>query len=214
MNYITINNIIDDIMLQMRRNNITESESYNRRQIEQWIIQYRALFITTSMLKNLPLSQNYYQSFYINLEQVKINQAGAPSQTIRRSAESIPESCSGIPVASYDTYGTEIQVMSEKRARSNHKRRYFIDSRPVAYLDEKRRYCLSDNTFLNSVKISGVFVNPSAVPFYNHAKDVFPIEISDLPEIKRLIFTNELKFNIVPDTKNDGIDNIAIAPSR
>ena len=40
---------------------------------------------------------------------------------------------------------------------------------------------------------------------------MYPIEPAELPEIKRLIFTNELKFSIIPDTKNDGRDNMTIA---
>jgi hypothetical protein len=41
----TLSNIIDDILLIARNNNISESEHLSRNQIEMWIHQYRAVLI-------------------------------------------------------------------------------------------------------------------------------------------------------------------------
>ena len=46
-----LDTIIDDILLELRNNNISESEQINRLQIEQWIIQYRAMLIKQDIVK-------------------------------------------------------------------------------------------------------------------------------------------------------------------
>ena len=45
MTFNSLNTIIDDILLIVRDNNISESENLSRIQIEQWIHQYRAYLI-------------------------------------------------------------------------------------------------------------------------------------------------------------------------
>lgn len=41
----TLNQLIDNILLIARNNNIAESEHLSRAQIEKWIIGYRAMLI-------------------------------------------------------------------------------------------------------------------------------------------------------------------------
>jgi hypothetical protein len=41
----TLENLIDDILLEARNSNIAESEHLSRHQIELWIKTYRALLI-------------------------------------------------------------------------------------------------------------------------------------------------------------------------
>ena len=41
----TLDSIIDDILLELRNHNISESEPISRLQVEQWITQYRAVLI-------------------------------------------------------------------------------------------------------------------------------------------------------------------------
>lgn len=215
MRYNTINNIIDDLLLQMRRNNITESESYNRKQLEIWIVQYRNAFVNKMVAEGFKVPSNYYQSFVADLNQVDDLMVGAVPIVIKRSNQIIPRTCTGssggITLSSFDMFGNEIQIMSKRRSKLNRSRRHFNASRPTAYIDDARRYCIDNAAMIDSVSISGIFIHPSEVPGFDPEKDQFPIEPADLPEIKRLIFTNELKFNIVPDTKNDGRDGMTIA---
>ena len=215
MKYNTINTIIDDIMLQMRRNNITESESYNRKQIEQWIIQYRAMFINQAIANNVKISSNYYQTFATQLEQVSLGDMGGTGVTIRRSQDKIPRPCLGSSsfktIYSTDVFGQEIQIMSKKRSNANRTRRHFTNDRATAYIDSNRRYCIENDDSIGTAIITLIALNPSEVPGFNYDNDMYPIEPAELPEIKRLIFTNELKFSIIPDTENDGRDNMTIA---
>nr|DAM18663.1 MAG TPA: Structural protein [Caudoviricetes sp.] len=41
----TLNEIIDNILLIARNNNVAESEHLNRAQIEKWVIGYRSMLI-------------------------------------------------------------------------------------------------------------------------------------------------------------------------
>ena len=51
MEFNSLNNIIDDLLLLLRNNNISESENLSRIQIELWIHQYRALLIKQDLDK-------------------------------------------------------------------------------------------------------------------------------------------------------------------
>ena len=42
MNVISLRTVIDDILLIVRNNNISESEDFSREQIAQWVKQYKA----------------------------------------------------------------------------------------------------------------------------------------------------------------------------
>lgn len=47
----TLNNFIDDILLEARNNNIAESEKLSRHQIALWIKSYRAMLIKQKLDK-------------------------------------------------------------------------------------------------------------------------------------------------------------------
>ena len=55
----TLNNYIDDVMLEARNNNIAESEKLSRHQIELWIKSYRALLIKRKLDKKEPLDDMF-----------------------------------------------------------------------------------------------------------------------------------------------------------
>ena len=57
----TLNTIIDDIMLILRQNNISESEQLSRIQIESWIHQYRSMLIKQDIDKNRDINPDYIQ---------------------------------------------------------------------------------------------------------------------------------------------------------
>lgn len=205
----TINNIIDDIMLQLRKNNITESENLNRKQIELWLIQYRAAFVNAALSSGMKLSSNYYQEFETKMEMSQFVGLGPNMDTkVLKSDLSLPDSPLGLSsfasVSIYDSFGNEIQIMSKKRSKMNRKRRFFVNDRVTAYVDDKNRICIDNNDFIDTIHVRGVFINPALVPGFNYENDFYPVDPSDLPEIKKMIFENEIKLDILPDTKNDG----------
>lgn len=61
MTFNSLNTIIDDILLIVRDNNISESENLSRVQIEQWIHQYRAYLIKQDLDKGRDIIQSIYK---------------------------------------------------------------------------------------------------------------------------------------------------------
>jgi hypothetical protein len=55
----TLNNYIDDVLLEERNNNIAESEKLSRHQIHLWIKSYRAMLIKQKLDKNEPLDNMF-----------------------------------------------------------------------------------------------------------------------------------------------------------
>ena len=208
MKYNTLDTIIDDIMLEMRRNNITESETYSRKQIEQWLIQYRLLMLKELSNAKLPIPDSYFQRFITELTQGKKNNLGGMGIYDMVSKIKIPDYfCSNIGdrfITSYDMFGNEIQVMSEKRSRGNSNSRHFYNAKPTAYIGTDRKYHADNTDGVNIVEIGGIFVNPTEVPFFDYKNDMYPLDPGELPKIKQLIFQGELKFNLMPDVRNDG----------
>lgn len=67
----TLNTLIDDILLTIRNNNISESEDLSRMQIEQWIHYYRAMLIKQDLDKGRSPNPSYFQTLY-NLTLVEV----------------------------------------------------------------------------------------------------------------------------------------------
>lgn len=215
MKYNTIHTIIDDIMLEMRRNNVTESESYSRKQIEQWIIQYRAMHLKELSNQKLPIASEFYQSFIVELTPVATARAGDLAVGSLESDVKIPDIFSndiGLRyITSYDMLGNEIQVMSRKRANSVKHSRYSRNLVPAAYIGSNKKYYIDNADHIENVEISLIAIDPTEVPGFDYENDLYPIDVSSLPKIKQLIFQNELKYNLIPDTKNDGREEFAVS---
>ena len=55
----TLNQLVDNILLIARNNNIAESEHLSRAQIEKWIIGYRAMLIKQEIDKGRDINEIY-----------------------------------------------------------------------------------------------------------------------------------------------------------
>lgn len=212
MKYNTINTIIDDIMLEMRRNNITESESYSRKQIEQWIIQYRMFIVKELSNHKLPIPSIYYQRFVIALSAGSRASVGDMSIGVLSTVNKIPDYVSSDIgdrfISSYDLFGNEIQIVGNKRAASSRFSRHANVNRPIAYIGRDKKYHLQNCDNLSTIEIGGIFIDPTEVPDFDYDNEIYPMDPSSLPRLKQLIFQGELKFNLIPDTENDGREKI------
>ena len=152
MKYNTIDTIIDDIMNEMRRNNITESESYSRKQIEQWIIQYRMFILKELSNSKLPISSNYYQRYVVPLNYGTKNNINNPKFGVLTTENKVPDYfCNDLGntfISSYDMLGNEIQIMSGKRAAANRFRRHANFNMPVAYIAQDKKYKIENASLL------------------------------------------------------------------
>ena len=67
----SLNNIVDDILLIVRNNNLSESEHLSRIQIEMWIAQYRSILIRQDLDKGRDINPMYIQTMpCIHLDKV------------------------------------------------------------------------------------------------------------------------------------------------
>lgn len=215
MKYNTIDAIIDDIMLEMRRNNITESESYSRKQIEQWITQYRMFILKEIANNKLPISSSYYQRYVVPVSTSTKESVNSPRYGVLTTENKVPDYFSNDIgdryITSYDMLGNEMQVMSNKRAAASKFRRHVNSNIPVAYIGPDKKFKLENADSIGIVEISGIFIDPTEVPDFDYENDMYPIDPSVLPRLKQMIFQGELKFNLIPDTKNDGREEFIVA---
>ncbi len=197
----TIDSIIDDILLEARNNNIAESESLSRIQIEQWIVQYRSILIKQDVDKNKDINEQYIQ---------KINNIGLELKTspiglvILESKISIPLSIDfnykyGITSIS-DLFGNEIQIMSEKRARMQSSRRH-SKSDYTCFIRDGKVYILGPME-IESINISMVAQNPADVPGFDKDEE-YPVSSNMIPVIKDMIFAKELNRGFGSDKTNN-----------
>lgn len=206
----TLDSIIDDILLELRNHNISESEPVSRIQIEQWVVQYRSILIKQDIDKGRDINPSYEQTIYdVDLELVENISYNTLIFNRLKSNIKIPKAIdlhykSGI-TSILDLHGNEIQLMSEKRSNMQKYRRY-TDSDYTAYMKDDYLY-LNGPMIIEKVEVNGIFENPSEVPGFDYT-GVYPIPANMLPTLKELIFAKELKITLPTDSKNNSNNDL------
>lgn len=214
----TLDTIIDDILLELRNSNISESEQINRLQIEQWVIQYRAMLIKQDIDRGRDVNPSYVQeidNINLNIVDYASGELGEASDKILVTEIEIPKTIdfhfkSGI-TSIMDQFGNEVQLMSEKRSNMQKYRKYTFYA--YSAFIKKNRIYINGPGDIRSINIRGIFEDPSTVPGFDRDNDVFPIPFNMMPAIKSLIFEREIKIQLPTDTTNNSSDdtqNIAI----
>ena len=67
----TLNELVQDVLLEARNNQITESEKLSRHQIEIWIKSYRAMLIKQDIDKGRTVNPLYTQTIKMHLDKVE-----------------------------------------------------------------------------------------------------------------------------------------------
>ena len=206
----TLDSIIDDILLELRNHNISESEPISRLQVEQWITQYRAVLIKQDIDKGRDINPAYEQTIYgIGLELVENIEYNTLIFHRLKSDTKIPKAIdfhykSGI-TSILDLHGNEIQLMSEKRSNMQKYRRY-TDGDYTAYLKDDYLY-LNGPMIIEKIEVNGIFENPCEVPGFDYTGP-YPIPANMLPTLKELIFAKELKITLPTDNKNNSSNDL------
>lgn len=226
MEHITLDNIITDLLNVVRGSKITQSETITRRQIEEWVNQYRALLIKQDLDKGKMPNPDYIQELPgVLLEVVdRSNEVDLKSTTyILRTKLELPKTIdlnfsSGLMyVGTID--GREIQLVPEGRARWQQYKR-FTSNDPIAFLRNKRLY-INTVVPMVSVTVRGVFEVPTeAGNFINtHAdittleyRDAYPIPANLVPVLKEMILSRELGVMVQSpsDNKNDSSNKVSL----
>lgn len=209
----SLRTIIDDILLIVRNNNISESEDLSRTQIAAWVMAYKALLQKKEQDKDKETgddsdNNDSLQTTVGPLKMIDVsNETGDMCIQRKRTAEKIPEISgdSGSDIVSVtDKYGCVIQFMNDKRRHFHYFRRYTFGE-PVCWYEDGYLYVEGiDINDADKITVSGNFTDPE-----EGDEDETKIPGWMIPDIKSLIMKNELAFML--NRPSDDSNNSTLA---
>lgn len=221
--FITLNKISTDLLSIVRSSNISDSETISKRQIEDWIHQYRSILLKQDLDKNKIPNPDYIQEIdHIQLTAIdtggsNITINGIPTGNyILRSTLQIPNTLDLNFKSGFMYIGTvdgdEIQFISEGRSKWQQYKKYTSED-PVCFLRGGYLYVMYNKT-ISYITIRGVFeippeierfVNPITNQPYFDNNSKYPIPSNMVPILKAMILEKELgiEFKSYSDNTND-----------
>ena len=224
--FITLDNIITDLLNIIRGSKVTQSETITRRQIEEWVNEYRAILLKQDLDKNKMPNPDYIQEIPgLLLESVdRSAEVDLQSESYHlRTKLQVPKTIDlnfkpGIMyVGTID--GREIQLVSEGRVRWQ-QYKMFTNRDPLAFLRNQRLY-INASTPIQSVTIRGVFEVPTEVGNFINTnadtvtleyRDKYPIPANMVPVLKEMILARELGILVQSpsDNTNDNSNDVSL----
>ena len=199
----SLNTIIDDILLEYRNSNITESEKLSRLQVEQWIHNYRAILIKQDIDKGRDVNPAYTQT-------ISIPVTGSNGKYV--ATNELPKLLdfhfrTGI-VSIRDNSGRLIQLGSRLKSELQPDRQYAIND-PIAYISNNIIHINNSSTGITSIEVDAILEDPTTISNNYDPNSSYPISANMIPAIKDLIFTKELYImpQEIVDTTNDSDDD-------
>ena len=206
----TLNNLIDDVLLEARNNNIAESEKLSRRQIELWIKSYRAMLIKQKLDKNEPLDDMFTQTIRMHVDKIE----ETPGHYEYVGDKELPTLLDTKHITGLlqvkDTYGNIIQLGSETKMKFQKYRKYTCKDY-IAYKKGNYVYVEGGLNTLEYIDVTVLAEDPTEDKLcYNPDKDEYPIPVYMWPTIKDLIFDHDFyTMSQQPsDITNDSHDNM------
>lgn len=187
----TLNNLIDDILLEARNNNIAESEKLSRYQIELWIKSYRSMLIKQKLDKNEPLDDMFKQTIRMQIEQTE----EAPGHYEYVGDKELPtllntKSITGL-ISVKDAYGNIIQIGNETKMKLQGYRKYTCGDY-IAYKKGNRVYIYGGDNQLEYIDVEVLAEDPTEDKLcYDPNIDDYPLPAYMWPTIKDLIFDKD-----------------------
>lgn len=204
----TLNQLIDDILLEARNSNISESEQLSRHQIELWIKTYRAFLIKQDLDKGRTINPLYIQTMKVHISKVEDN----PGYYEFKSDEELPKLIdlnykTGV-VAVKDMHGNIIQFGSETKMKLQKYRKYTC-SDYIAYIKNNYIY-LKGTDLLEYINLDVIVEDPTNIKMcYNPDEDEYPLPAAMWATVKQLIFTRDIPtlLKTITDVTNDSKDD-------
>ena len=225
MTYISLRELIDDILLMVRNNNISESEDLSRHQIATWIRAYKQMILKDRLDKQRETSPNddeledYVDNVFIRevgpLELEDVQSYDDNPIFTRRTKEKLQniydDNDSSI-LAVHDQKGCIIQYMDYGRRHYHNFRRY-TNNELTAYYEDGYVYIegTQDNNKLKYIWVKAIYED---LPEDSNNED----ELSEddiiipawlIPNIKTNILKNELSFML--NRPSDDSNNATLA---
>lgn len=209
----TLNNLIDDVILEARNNNIAESEKLSRRQIALWIKSYRAMLIKQKLDKKEPLDDMFTQTIRMHVDKVETD----PGHIEYVGDKELPTLLNtkwftGL-INVKDAYGNLIQIGSETKMKLQKYRKYTCKDY-IAYKKGNKIYVEGDTNQLEYIDVQVIAEDPTEHKLcYDPDKDEYPIPVYMWPTIKDLIFSKDFytlsiqRSDVTNNTSDDNQNN-------
>lgn len=228
MNMFSLKALIDDILLLVRNNNISESEDLSRAQIAAWILAYRQAIIKQKREQennaiedsgdNTSLSELTETVGPLKLQNVESHDKNALFR--RRTVDKIPEIIDNDVhnlFNVHDEVGEPIQHMSKQRKFFHHYRKYTY--RELTYWFENGYIYIDgvdDYNQLKYIYVTGLFSHESDADDDSELdENEIKIPAWMIPQIRESILKNELTFMLQrpsDDDNNSTLDGIKPQP--
>lgn len=212
----SLGTIIDDILLIVRNNNISESEDLSRAQIATWITNYRARLIKQKIDQESSIyDDDYFDESLLKVVELEIENTDlkdVAKLTVRQTKDKITDlyqNDRNYIVYVTDSENCPIQFMHGVRRHFHYFRKYTV--RELTYDYKNERILIQGNIDSNQLKYITVKYISSFDDSKAESEDDIKIPEWMVPEIKDLIFKNELAFMIkMPsdDDNNSTLDGI------
>lgn len=199
MNIFSIRTLIDDILLIVRNNNISESEDLSRDQIRAWILAYRAQLAKKEKDKdkdqgNEEPEDDSSQKTIGPLNLRYVEDPDGCDVNLKRTMNEIPnllDDDEANIVSVRDGRGCVFQVMSKERRHFHFSRRYTW-AEPICYYEGGYLYIEGDIDNIQSLYLTAEFADDDV----DDDADEDDVKIPGwmIPDIKKNIMNNELAF--------------------
>lgn len=197
MNAYSLRTIIDDILLLVRNNNISESEDFSRAQIRAWVMQYKAMLVKQQNKEDEANSEELDSDDTLvetigPLELEIVKSLDANNLYTRKTKEKLPELSddSGQAIISVtDQSGYPIQRMAAERRRFQWFRKY--TRAELTYYYENGYIYIQGNEDCMKLKyiyVTGIWDSDDD----DASEDDITIPGWMIPQIKANIIKNEL----------------------
>lgn len=205
----TLNQLIDNVLLIARNNNVAESEHLSRAQIEKWILYYRAMLIKQDIDKDRDINDLYITTIEpIHLEK----QEKVPGYFTYVGDEELPKLIDfnfrpGV-VAVRDMFGNIIQIGNKTKAKLQKYRKATCKDY-IAWVKGNKIYVEGDDNQLEYISVDVIAEDPTEIKSCFDPDKEFPIPAAMIPTITQMILEKELRVMLAmpSDDINNAQDN-------
>lgn len=215
---IDLDKLTTDLLLIVRGSQISQSEPISKRQVEDWIHQYRALLLKQSIDKGAMLSTEYIQELDdLSIDLIEGSEDNEINSDcyILRTDNKIPKSLnfgkrSGITYVG-TILGKQLQIVPYNRLHMQKYKKYTSNSE-LAALRNQYVYVLN-NEQLRYINVRGIFENPlevGEIDGEDYRKN-YPLPQDKIPIVKQMILKQELgmESQSPSDTENDSSHRVS-----
>lgn len=205
----SLNNLVDNILLIARNSNIAESEHLSRRQIELWIRYYRTMLIKQAIDKGYDIDEAYITTLGpIHLDRDET----VPGKFVYVGDKELPTLIGfkyrpGV-VAVRDMFGNLIQLGSYTKAKLQKYRKATCKDY-IAWVRNNKIYVEGDSNQLEYIEVDVVAEDPTEDKACYDPNSDYPVPMHMIPVITQMILERELRTLVAQpsDVTNDSKDD-------